>query len=229
MTSKRTGMIRAAGFGGLCFVLLLAVSGARGQSTAPAPGTVVRQGALHYGVFMAGGFGTGDNSSDKFLNGGGQVGFVLTPNYGPSILKGNFEMGAEVIPFWQAYTPHRTDTFVKNGVVTTTETGGTYTGIALTPVILRWNFAHGQSRLVPWAQGAGGLLYTTRKFPLPGTSVWNFEPQFGLGAHYFLNDRHSIDFGAQAIHISNASLGDRNSGVNALVQFQLGYTWWKKK
>jgi len=67
------------------------------------------------------------------------------------------------------------------------------------------------------------------KVSLPGTSVWNFEPQFGVGAHYFLNDRHSIDFGAQAIHISNASLADRNSGVNALVQFQLGYTWWKKK
>jgi hypothetical protein len=113
-------------------------------------------------------------------------------------------------------------------VVSTFEGGGTYSGFALTPLILRWNFVHRQSRLVPWAQGAGGLLYTTRKYPLPGTSVWNFEPQFGIGAHYFFSERRSIDLAANAIHISNASLADRNPGINALVQFQLGYTWWKK-
>jgi hypothetical protein len=219
-------MIRAAGFGGLCFVLLLAVSTTWGQKI-PASGTV-RRGAMHYGPFMAGGVGTGEASAFSFLNAGAQVGFVLTPKYGPGVLKGNFEVGAEAIPFWQSYAPHRTYRFVKNGVVSTFTGGGTYTGIALTPLILRWNFAQGQSHFVPWAQGAGGLVYTTRKYPIPGTSVWNFEPQFGIGAHYFVNYRHSIDFAANAIHISNASLGDRNPGINALVQFQLGYTWWKK-
>jgi len=29
------------------------------------------------------------------------------------------------------------------------------------------------------------------------------------------------------VHISSASLGDRNPGVNASVQVQLGYTFWK--
>jgi lipid A 3-O-deacylase len=29
------------------------------------------------------------------------------------------------------------------------------------------------------------------------------------------------------MHISNASLGDANPGVNATVQFQIGYSWWK--
>jgi hypothetical protein len=29
------------------------------------------------------------------------------------------------------------------------------------------------------------------------------------------------------VHISNASLGDSNPGVNATVQFQIGYSWWK--
>lgn len=131
--------------------------------------------------------------------------------------------------------------------------GGTYTGVSITPTIFRWNFA-GTRRLAPWIQGAGGLLWTNHKYPAfggppycapgpcsitnPGqtlinnissanTSVWNFTPQFGVGAHYFLSSKHSIDFGANAIHISSASLGDKNPGVNASVQFTVGYSWWK--
>jgi hypothetical protein len=126
--------------------------------------------------------------------------------------------------------------------------GGTFTGASITPIILRWNFA-GTGRWAPWVQGAGGLLWTNHKYPAYGgppvnsggisltgigenganddASVWNFTPQFGVGAHYFLDPRRSIDFGANAIHISSASLGDRNPGVNASVQFTVGYSWWK--
>ena len=89
--------------------------------------------------------------------------------------------------------------------------------------------------------GRGGVLWTNHKYPAFGgppyneqndgpnadASVWNFTPQGGVGVHYFLRPRRSIDFGANAIHISSASLGDRNPGVNASVQFSLGYTWWK--
>ncbi|XWK52478.1 acyloxyacyl hydrolase [Tunturiibacter empetritectus] len=53
------------------------------------------------------------------------------------------------------------------------------------------------------------------------------HPQGGVGLHYFLRPRRSIDFSANGVHISSASLGDRNPGVNASVQFSLGYTWWK--
>lgn len=100
---------------------------------------------------------------------------------------------------------------------------------------------HG-ARLQPWIQGAGGVIYTTRKYPGLGsldyqntsqtapnanTSVWNFDPQFGIGAHYFLKPRRSLDVSANAVHISSSSLGDKNPGVNTGVQFTLGYTWWK--
>jgi hypothetical protein len=108
--------------------------------------------------------------------------------------------------------------------------------------------------MAPWVQGAGGLLWTNHKYPAfggppycspgpcsdinPGvtlinnissanTSVWNFTPQFGVGLHYFVNAHRSLDFGANAIHISSASLGDKNPGVNASVQFTVGYSWWK--
>jgi lipid A 3-O-deacylase len=36
-------------------------------------------------------------------------------------------------------------------------------------------------------------------------------------------------FSANAVHISSASLGDKNPGVNASVQFQIGYTWWSRR
>jgi hypothetical protein len=121
--------------------------------------------------------------------------------------------------------------------------GGTFRGVSLTPVIFRWNFLTHSRRFQPWFQGAGGLIYTTHKFPPNylstqtvngqtvnldgGTSVWNFSPQGGAGIHYFIHDRRSIDLGVNAVHISSASLGDRNPGVNASVQFQVGYTFWK--
>jgi hypothetical protein len=114
--------------------------------------------------------------------------------------------------------------------------GGTYTGVSLTPVIFRWDFLTRSRRFQPWFQGAGGLIYTTHKFPpeilVPhgtpgGTSVWNFSPQGGIGFHYFTRPSRSIDLGVNAVHISSASLGDRNPGVNASIQVQLGYTFWK--
>jgi hypothetical protein len=103
-------------------------------------------------------------------------------------------------------------------------------------VIFRWNFLTQSRHFQPWFQAAGGLVYTTHKFPpdvlVPhgtdgGTSVWNFSPQGGVGVHYFLRSRRSIDLGVNAVHISSASLGDRNPGVNASVQIQVGYTFWK--
>ena len=60
-----------------------------------------------------------------------------------------------------------------------------------------------------------------------GTSVWNFSPQGGIGHSLLLRPRRSIDLGVNAVHISSASLGDHNPGVNASIQIQVGYTYWK--
>ncbi len=182
---------------------------------------------MELSAFAEGGFGTEQNSDDKLFSLGAHFGKVLTPPVGPGLLRGQFEVGVEVIPFWQAYIPRVTVQSCTPDCVNV-PTGGTYTGFSIVPANFRWNFTHGK-KVVPWFQGAGGLIYTTHKFPSPptDTSVWNFSPQFGVGAHYFLKPRRSIDFSANAVHISSASLGDKNPGVNASVQFTLGYTWWK--
>ncbi len=206
--------------------------------------------ALEYGVLAQGGVGTGDRSSYRFFLLGGHAGKVLTANLGSGLLQGNFEYAVEVFPFWQSYTPRlgkiscSADAGAPVGTYTCTQpyqVGGTYTGVSLTPIILRWNLTHGK-RWMPWVQGAGGVVWTNHKYPAIGnlnpldtasngphgdTSVWNFTPQFGVGTHVFVHPQRSLDLSANAVHLSSASLGDKNPGVNASLQFSLGYTWWK--
>jgi lipid A 3-O-deacylase len=195
-----------------------------------------------YGVFFGGGFGVGDRSSFSFTNAGVRLGKVLTDQHLPWLLRGQFEYAAEFMPYWQSFTPaaglRPTKVYDSDGAVSTEELpydGGTFTGLSITPIMLRWDLKPTR-RLSPYLQGAGGLIWTNHKYPpdvIPvkgapgGTSVWNFTPQFGIGVHYFMKDRQAIDLQASAVHISSASLGDRNPGVNASVQFQIGYSWWK--
>ncbi len=195
------------------------------------------------GAIAQGGFGLTDNRGGfKFLMAGVHAGKVLTGNYGPGLLNGNFEYAVEVFPFWQSYTPkfQRAMCTAPNVCSPIYTVGGTFSGASITPIILRWNFK-GSHRIAPWIQGAGGVLWTNHKYPAFGgppynvvndgpnsdASVWNFTPQGGIGAHYFITPRRSVDFGLNAVHISSSSLGDKNPGVNASFQFSLGYTWWK--
>ncbi len=195
------------------------------------------------GAIAQGGFGLTDNRGGfKFLMAGVHAGKVLTRNYGPGPLNGNFEYAVEVFPFWQSYTPkfQRAMCTAPNTCSPLYTVGGTFTGASITPIILRWNFK-GSHRITPWVQGAGGVLWSNHKYPAFGgapyntindgpnsdASVWNFTPQGGIGAHYFITPRRSVDFGLNAVHISSSSLGDKNPGVNASLQFSLGYTWWK--
>ena len=196
-----------------------------------------------FGPFINWGSGVGDRSDFKFLWAGVQGGKVLTPVIHAGFLSGQFEYGANIMPLWQAYTPAPHEQLLtcstpagQSVPCTLAVGGGTFYGYSLTPVILRWNFLTKSKRIQPWFQGAGGLIYTTHKFPPNvlstatidgGTSVWNFSPQGGVGVHYFVRPRRSIDVGVNALHISSASLGDRNPGVNASIQIQVGYTYWK--
>jgi hypothetical protein len=198
-----------------------------------------------YGPFVNWGTGVGDRSDYKFLWAGFQLSKPISPVVHAGILSGQFEFGGNIMPLWQAYTPPpHLDQFTcetpdgQPYTCTLSVGGGTFRGVSLTPVILRWNFLTRSRRFQPWFQGAGGLIYTTHEFPpnfmsnkaegIDGsTSVWNFSPQGGMGFHYFTAAKRSIDVGVNAVHISSASLGDRNPGVNASIQIQVGYTFWK--
>ena len=185
-------------------LLLPTLAGAQSAGSATASSarpaeTLLAGRPWEFGPFVNGGFGTGDREAYKFLWAGLHAGKVLTSPFGKGFLNGQFELGAELMPLWQAYTPKylRANCYAQPGGPLTCSnlfpTGGTYTGVSVTPVILRWNFRSGH-RLLPWIQGAGGLIWTNHKFPpigpypVPnhlGTSVFNYTPQFGLGVHYF--------------------------------------------
>ena len=221
------------------------------SQTPPSTGTVLPLSPVrdtmsrhpwNWGVFFDGGASASVTPSVTVLSAGARAGKVLTDPSGPGLLRGQFEFSAEFMPWWQG----RTATFERYNLTATNnpdiaaakgpyQTGGAYNGVSMTPIVLRWDLT-GSRRIMPFVQGAGGLIWTNHKFPpvgpLPepghqGTSVWNFTPQFGVGLQYFLKPRRSITFNANAVHISNASLGDANPGVNATVQFQIGYSWWK--
>ncbi|HVT98427.1 MAG TPA: acyloxyacyl hydrolase [Acidobacteriaceae bacterium] len=194
-----------------------------------------------YGPFFQGGMGIGDRDQYKFTAAGFRLGKVITGEHLSGVFRGQFELAGEIMPWWQAFTPAP---HLEQGTCGDNATGltypcqlavggGTFSGASLTPVILRWDFKPGR-RIAPWFQAAGGLIYTTHKFPpdvlvphgLPGgTSVWNFSPQGGIGIHYFIRPGRAITLSANGVHISSASLGDRNPGVNASVSFQIGYTF----
>lgn len=203
--------------------------------------TVLANRPWEFGPFLQGGVGVGDRSDFSFLSAGARLGKVITNEHLPGLLRGQFEYAGELMPYWQSFTPapHLQETRYEyqgqTGSVLLPYNGGTFTGVSITPIILRWDLKPGR-KIAPWIQGAGGLVWTNHKYPPDiivqhgqpgGTSVWNFTPQFGIGFHYFVKPRQSLTFAANAIHISSASLGDRNPGVNASVQFQIGYTWWK--
>lgn len=209
------------------------------ENDAPAKAELAKD-PWELGAFFQGGLGEGSRDDFTFASAGARLGKVITDQHLPGVLRGQFEYACELMPYWQSFTPppavHETNYEFDGttGYVPEPYGGGTFTGFSITPIILRWNFVPTR-RFAPWIQGAGGVVYTTHKYPpdilvphgLPGgTSVFNFTPQFGVGFHYFVKPRRSIDFAANAIHISSASLGDRNPGVNASIQFQIGYTWW---
>lgn len=238
----------------LTFIWLpLSVAPISAQQNSTSPVAEASHANWNLGALVQSGFGlTEDRGSFKFLLIGAHAGRILTPNVGAGLLRGNFEYGVEVFPLWQSYTPKfqrisciEPPPTTQGGSVPVCSApyivGGTFTGVSITPIILRWNLTHGQ-RWMPWVQGAGGVVWTNHKYPAFGdidpsnpaesgpnadTSVWNFTPQFGVGTHYFIHPRRSIDLSANAVHISSASLGDKNPGVNASVQLSIGYSWWK--
>jgi len=191
----------------LAFAGAFLPSAATAQNAPPSPDLMAGL-PWEYGVFVNGGVGTGNRADYRFLWAGLHAGKVLTNPYGKGLLRGQFEVAAEFIPLWQAYTPKylRANCYQQPGGPLTCSglfpTGGTYTGVSVTPLILRWNLDRGR-RFRPWIQGAGGLIWTNHKFPpigpypVPnhlGTSVFNYTPQFGIGAHYFVKPRQSISF-----------------------------------
>jgi lipid A 3-O-deacylase PagL len=122
-------------------------------------------------------------------------GRVLTAPHFPGALRGRFEWAFEAIPVYAQYTP---DT--------------TY-GFGLTPVVWRWNFEP-RGRYAPFAQLAGGALWTTSPVP-QNTSTANFTANVGAGVRIVLKSHEALVLMYRFDHISNGNRLEANPGVNA--------------
>lgn len=201
--------------------------------------------SLHLGVAYAGGFVPSyeiwnNHSSShyaidlRFQNISINAGKMITDYHGPRLLRGRGEALVEFSPFWRAYYPSQTTTIYYRDYPSSSN-GFTFSsfsryGIAVTPVLFRWNFMkNNHARQRHWAQVGGGLLWTNHKFPAFATSssVINFTPQGGVGESIFLRRDQSLDVGVKVVHISNGGLADSNPGLTATLQFSLGYSWWR--
>ena len=132
---------------------------------------------------------------------GGRYGWVLTDPRGPDFLRGRFEYAVDVVPIFWLFQP-----------------GGSAYGVAVDPVVFKWNFdTHG--RIVPYVDLDGGVLFTNRKTP-PGTSRLNFTPSGAVGIH-LLGKKINWSAEVRYMHISNAGFASQNPGINTL-QVRIG-------
>jgi lipid A 3-O-deacylase len=199
----------------VCFSILFRPgSSALAQTAAQAGDEAAGLRSEHWnlGVFVGGGSGVGVRTNVQMFRGGARIGRVMTGELGHGWRKGTFELDGEITPvdyiFWHKYQ----DVY----------------GFGITPVDMKWNFTSGK-RLAPFVEAAGGVMWSTVNIPSGNTSRINFTPGGGGGMHIFLKPDRALTWTLRAVHISNASLGSHNPGVNASVQASLGYTWFKTR
>ncbi len=178
----------------------------------------------------------------RFYSAGLEAGRTVTAIHGPKFLRGRGEAVVEVIPYWQVSRPAQTVAIYLPGRSAPSLLGdvASYSihGASITPLQFRWNFLKKDtSRFVPWIQPGIGLLWTNQDFPqgygdaakppIVTTSKINFTPQLDLGENIFVHKNQSISLSVQAIHITNFGRTTYNPGVNIIVEFKAGYSWWK--
>lgn len=157
-------------------------------------------------VFAGGGTSVASTPSGQNLVLGLRMSRVITEEHGPGILRGTFEVGFDVIPL--------NEYWIK---------GGQYSG-GVDPVMLKWNFTN-CCKMAPYFALVAGVLFSPNNLPPPNTAQVNFDSGAEIGLQMFRHERNSVDLSMKAYHLSNASIGNHNPGLNANLQFMIGYTW----
>jgi hypothetical protein len=162
----------------------------------------VEDGGHEIQLWTGGGYSVpGGTSNTGVWNAGLRYGWILTRPHLPGFLKGRFEYALDAVPVFVVFQP-----------------ANTAYGAGFNPLNLKWNFAT-RGRIVPYLELSGGTLFSNRDIPT-GTNNVNFTSAAALGTH-FLGESRNWSVEVRYMHISNAGLGDRNSGINT-VQVRLG-------
>jgi hypothetical protein len=176
----------------------------------------LRSPVWEVGPWLGGGTGLGNASEFKFINAGLRIGRVLTGELGSGRMRGTFEWAADIMPLYEVRQSLFYDAGPQQWIYS----------FAANPVVLKYNWTGG-NKVVPYLAAEGGLLLSTKDIPQADTSSINFMPGGAFGFYFLRGNRSAIDASIHITHISNASLSDHNPGINAILQFRLGYTWFK--
>ena len=190
----------------LALFCCLASASLLAQLPTDSPVDVLRHPGWNKGLFVGGGTSVASSPSGQSLLVGFRLGRVLTNEHGSGFLRGTFEMAGDIIPV-DEYWFH----------------GGQYAG-GINPFIAKWNFTS-PCKVAPYIAAVGGVLFSTHNLPPGDTAQINFTSGAEVGVQIFRKERNSWDLAVKAYHLSNASIGNHNPGINASLQFMLGYTW----
>ena len=195
-----------------CAILALMVLGAAAAwAQSGDDAAAIRRQPWVVGVLASGGSGLFDRDNVQLVRAGVSVGRVLTGELGKGWARGTVELDAEIMPLdYVLWNGHR----------------NVY-GVGVNPLVMKWNFTRGK-KVIPYLLAQGGMLWTTDRVPPGNTSRINFLSGPGVGLNYFLRPRRSVSIDLRATHLSNASLGNHNPGVDSSLQISLGYNWWTR-
>lgn len=85
--------------------------------------------------------------------------------------------------------------------------------------LVRYNFVQPNWVVVPYIQAGAGIVYTDAYQDHSQDAIGQaieFTPQASVGAKFLVAKDWSVDIEGMFHHISNASIANRNDGVNAL-------------
>ena len=190
----------------LLFVSCLVCGSLFAQSAADGV-AVLRTPAWNKGVFIGGSQSFATTPGAQTFLAGFRLGRVLTHELGSNALRGSFEMAVDVIPIYEFWIHGNAQ----------------YSG-AIDPFVAKWNFTAGKT-VSPYVAAVGGVVFSSQNLPPGDTSQVNFTTGVELGLQWFRQSKNSWDFVAKIYHLSNASIGNQNPGINGAVQFTVGYTW----
>ncbi len=195
---------------GFCLLLLVgSASDARAQDRLAEEAAQGRwlftPGRVTLGVGAGGGFSTAHGLRTASLAMlAGRVGYVIAQQ--DRFLPGSLEVVAEPLYLVVLEPGH--------------ETAHAFGFSAL----LKYNIWTG-TRFVPFVEGGGGVSYASINVPKTGTN-FNFMAQIGVGLHYRIGERTTLDLRGIYHHISNANISTENPSLNS-AQFLLGVTFFR--
>ena len=187
--------------------VLLIASHAEGQPQAAAPlpasaaldaAPLVDRGATEWMTTIGSAWGVvvfKSAGGHRFLSQTLSWGKVLSGTKLRGALRGRFEWAVEMTPVYGQYHPD--DVY----------------GVGVSPFAWRWNFEP-QRKYAPFAELAGGLLWTSAPVPQRTTRA-NFTAHAGVGLRRMIRPTQALVVLYRFNHISNGNRLERNPGVNA--------------